>query len=91
MMARNSAYFVNLSWQASPESDVLGYKIYQDGVLVATSKTNSMSVDNLTPSTTYNFTVKAYDNGYLESPLSNSVSITTLATDVFAKDVQITK
>jgi len=91
LLERNSAYFVNLKWQANTEADVLGYKIYQDGVLVGTSNTNSFSADHLSPSTTYNFTVKAYDNGYLESPQSNTLSVTTLASDVFSKDLQIVK
>ena len=89
LLARNSAYFVNLTWQTNTESDVIGYRVYQDNILVATSKTNSISVDHLTPGTTYNFTVKAYDNTYLESPQSNTLNVTTLATDVFAKDLQI--
>ena len=91
LLQRNSAYFVSLNWQANPESDVIGYRIYQDNVLVATSKTNSVSIEHLTPQTSYNFTVKAYDNAYLESPQSNTLSVTTLATDVFAKDLQIIK
>ena len=91
LLARNSAYFVNLTWQANSETDVIGYRIYQDNVLVATSKTNSVSIDHLTPGTSYNFTVKAYDNAYLESSQSNTLNVTTLATDVFAKDLQIVK
>ncbi|MDP9956197.1 endonuclease I [Epilithonimonas hungarica] len=91
MLERNSAYFVNLAWQANTEPDVLGYKIYQDGVLIGTSKTNSFSADHLVPDTTYNFTVKAYDNAYLESPQSNTLNVTTLSTDGFAKDLQIVK
>lgn len=90
-LERNSAYFVNLNWQASPENDVLGYNVYQDGVVVAKSKTTTISIDHLTPATTYNFTVKAYDNFYLESPQSNTMSVTTLASDIFAKDLQIIK
>lgn len=90
-LERNSAYFVNLNWQASPENDVLGYNVYQDGVVVAKSKTTTISIDHLTPATTYNFTVKAYDNSYLESPQSNTMSVTTLASDIFAKDLQIIK
>jgi len=90
-LGRNSAYFVNLNWHASPENDVLGYNVYQDGILVAKAKTNTVSIDHLTPGATYNFTVKAYDNSYLESQQSNTISITTLATDVFAKDLQIIK
>lgn len=91
VLARNSAYFVDLNWQVSPQPDVIGYRIYQDNVLVATSKTNSASIDHLTPGTTYNFSVKAYDTAYLESPESNVLNVTTLASDIFAKDLQIIK
>ena len=91
VLERNSAYFVTLKWQANPEADVVGYRIYQDNILVATSKTNTVSVDHLTPATTYNFTVKAYDSGNLESPQSNTIAITTLEADVFAKDLQIVR
>lgn len=90
-LERNSAYFVNLKWNTNNESDVLGYRIYQDNVLIGTSKTNSFSADHLTPNTTYNFTVKAYDSSYLESPQSNTMNVTTLETDVFSKDLQIVK
>lgn len=90
-VSQNSAYFVNLNWSASSSSDVIGYKIYQNGTLVGVSKTNSFTVDHLTPSTAYNFTVKAYDNGYLYSSDSNSVAATTLATDVYAKDLYVSK
>lgn len=88
---QNSAYFVNLSWSPSTDSDVLGYKVFQNGVLVANTKNTNVSIDHLAPSTPYNFTVKAYDNGYLESPESNLVSTATLATDIYAKDLMITK
>lgn len=91
LLERNSAYFVNLKWQANSEADILGYKIYRDGVLVGTSNTNSFSADHLSPSTTYNFTVKAYDNAYLESPQSNTLNVTTLDNDIFSKDLQIVK
>lgn len=90
-VAKNSAYFVTLNWIASPDSDVIGYKIYQNGVLVANTKNTSIDIDHLQPSTAYQFTVKAYDNGYLESSESNLISVTTLANDVFAKDLMITK
>ena len=90
-VSQNSAYFVNLNWNVSSSSDVIGYKIYQNGTLVGVSKTNSFTVDHLTPSTAYNFTVKAYDNGYLYSSDSNSSSTTTLATDVYAKDLYVSK
>lgn len=86
-----SAYFATLNWQASSSSDVIGYKIYENGVLVASTKNTSISIDHLMPSTAYNFTVKAYDNGYLLSPDSNSISVNTLASDTYAKDLFVSK
>ncbi len=88
---QNSAYFTTLSWAPSTSSDVVGYKVYRNGILVASTKNSSVSIDHLTPSTTYNFTVKTYDNGYLLSPDSNTVSATTLMTDIYARDLFISK
>ncbi|RXM51357.1 MULTISPECIES: endonuclease [unclassified Chryseobacterium] len=90
---QQNAYFINLNWTASPETDVLGYKIYVNGSTtpIATTKNTSISIDHLNPSTTYTFTVKAYDKGYLESPLSNTVTAATIASDSYAKDLIITK
>lgn len=90
---QQNAYFINLNWVASPETDVLGYKIYMNGSTtpVATTKNTSISIDHLDPSTTYTFTVKAYDKGYLESPLSNTLTASTIASDSYAKDLIITK
>lgn len=86
-----SAYFVNLNWSASASTDVLRYRIYQNGVLVATTKEIGISIDHLQPGTVYNFTVRAYDNGYLESADSNLFTVTTLESDIYAKDLMITK
>lgn len=88
---QTSAYFTTLSWSPSSSSDVIGYKIYQNGTLVGSTKNTSISIDHLSPSTNYIFTVKAYDNGYLLSPDTNTVSINTLASDVYAKDLFISK
>ena len=88
---QNSAFFATFSWTPSISTDVIGYKIYQDGNLVGTTKNSTFSADHLAPSTTYNFTVKAYDNGYLLSSDSNTASITTLASDVYAKDLFVSK
>ena len=83
--------FVTLSWTSSSDTDVLGYKVYVNGTYVKYSKTNSVTIDRLSPSTAYNVTIKAYDKGYLLSPDSNQVSATTLSSDNFAKDLMITK
>lgn len=90
-ITQNSAYFTSLSWTPSTSTDVIGYKIYQNGTLVGTSKTNTFHADHLTPSMAYSFTVKAYDNGYLYSQDSNTVSTTTLASDSFSKDIYFSK
>jgi len=90
-VTQNSAYFTTLSWTPSTSTDVIGYKIYQNGTLIGISKTNSFTADHLAPSTAYTFTVKAYDSGYLLSGDSNTISTTTLTTDVYAKDLMVTK
>jgi hypothetical protein len=84
---------VNLNWTASPDADILGYRIYMNGSAtpVATTKETSISIDHLSPSTTYTFTVKAFDKAYLESPFSNTVTALTIASDSYAPDLMITK
>ncbi|MDR2207297.1 MAG: endonuclease [Flavobacteriaceae bacterium] len=83
--------FVKLQWQPSPDSDILGYRIYQDTKYIGYTKSNTFFADRLSPSTTYNFTVKSYDKGYLESPETSPISATTMASDNLAKDLMITK
>lgn len=83
--------YVKLSWQPSADADVLGYKIYVNGILSGFSKVNSFYLDRLNASTSYNVTVKAYDNGYLFSSDSNTVTVSTTASDVLARDLMITK
>ncbi|MCD9615805.1 endonuclease [Chryseobacterium gleum] len=90
---QQNAHFINLSWTASPDTDVLGYRVYMNGSTtpVAVTKGTSVSIDHLSPSTTYTFTVKAFDKGYLESPFSNTVTASTIASDTYAPDLMITK
>ncbi|PWN59392.1 endonuclease [Chryseobacterium viscerum] len=90
---QQNAYFVNLNWTASPDTDVLGYRVYMNGSAtpVTVTKGTSVSIDHLSPSTTYTFTVKAFDKGYLESPFSNTVTASTIASDSYAPDLMITK
>jgi hypothetical protein len=90
---QQNAYFVNLNWSASPDADILGYRVYMNGSTtpVAVTKGTSVSIDHLTPSTTYTFTVKAFDKGYLESGFSNTVTASTIAMDSYAPDLMITK
>lgn len=86
-----SAYFTNLQWQTSSDPTILGYEVYQDGVLLKRTSDANMIVDRLIPNSTYNFHVVAYNNSYQKSPISNVVSVTTLESDVYSKDLMIVK
>ena len=71
---------INLTWTASTDDiGVAGYTIYRDGVQVDTSPSNSYSDTGLSPSTTYTYTVSAYDAAGNESNQSSSASATTPA------------
>jgi chitinase len=66
---------VSLSWTA-PSGTVTGYYVEENGTQAASVTTTSATITGLTASTTYTFTVIAY-NSAGESPASNSVSATT--------------
>jgi chitinase len=68
---------VSLSW-AAPSGTVTGYYVSEDGSQVATVTGTTDTVTGLAASTTYTFTVSAY-NSAGSSPASNSVSATTAA------------
>ncbi|MEK7201106.1 MAG: LamG-like jellyroll fold domain-containing protein, partial [Patescibacteria group bacterium] len=69
---------INLSWTASLDNTgVTGYRIYRNGTQIATTATNSYSDTSLTPSTTYSYTVAAYDLAGNTSVQSSSASATT--------------
>lgn len=89
--SQTSAYFANLNWISSADTNVIGYKIYQNGIYLGYTRTNNIIIDHLTPSTTYNYTVKAYNNNYMESADSNLLAVTTLDSDIYASDLMITK
>ena len=69
---------INLSWTASTDNvGVTGYKVFRNGTQIATVTTTSYSDTGLTPSTTYSYTVSAYDAVPNNSTQSASVSATT--------------
>jgi endo-1,4-beta-xylanase len=69
---------VNLAWGASTDNvGVTGYNIYRNGTLVTTVTTTSTTQTGLTPSTAYQFFVRARDAAGNLSPQSNTVSVTT--------------
>ena len=71
---------VTLTWTASTDNvSVAGYNIYRNTVLVGTSATTSFIDTALLPSTTYSYTVSAYDPTGNISIVSTAVSATTTA------------
>ncbi|MFA4819304.1 MAG: fibronectin type III domain-containing protein [Patescibacteria group bacterium] len=72
---------INLTWTNSTDNiGVMGYKIYRDGPQVGTSSINSFNNIGLSASTTYLYSVAAYDAANNVSATSSSLSATTLAT-----------
>jgi pimeloyl-ACP methyl ester carboxylesterase len=66
-----------ISWNAV--SGATGYKIYRDGVLIASPTTLAYSDTGLTPSTQYCYTVSAFDAAGNESAQSSQQCVVTLA------------
>jgi chitodextrinase len=75
-----SAAQVNLTWSASTDtggSGLAGYKVYRAGTQIGTSTTTSYSDTTVSGSTTYTYTVVAYDNAGNTSTVSAGASVTT--------------
>ena len=76
---------ISLAWTVSTDptvtgqvtSGLAGYKIYRGGIQVGTSTTGSFTNTGLTASTTYSYTVSAYDNAGNVSAPSSAVNATT--------------
>jgi chitinase len=71
----STASSVSLSWTA-PSGTVSGYDVYENGTQATTSSSTSATVSGLAASTTYTFTVAAY-NSAGTGPQSSSVQGTT--------------
>src|SRR5438552_1923689 len=71
---------INLSWTASSDNvGVSGYRVYRGGTQIATRSTTSFANTGLSASTTYSYTVAAYDAAGNLSAQSSSASATTPA------------
>ena len=75
---------ITLSWSASTDSsgtgDVAAYHVFNGSNIVATSMGTSVTVGSLLPSTSYTFTVQAYDKDGNSSGQSSVVTASTQAT-----------
>ena len=69
-----------VSWSASTATaGIAGYQVWATNIAKTTTAT-SYSLTGLTPATSYNITVRAYDVNGVYSPLATSIKITTLGT-----------
>ncbi len=70
---------INLSWTASSDNvGVTGYKVYRNGTQIATATASSYSDTGLAASTSYTYTVSAFDAAGNVSGQSASVSAKTM-------------
>src|SRR5204862_8055450 len=73
---------INLSWNAATDSGgsgLAGYIVYRSGVQIGTTAGTSFSSTGLSPSSTYCYTVAAYDNAGNTSGQSAQACATTFA------------
>lgn len=79
---------INLSWNSSPQNNVLNYKLYysdsppenysyQNSIVVGTD--NKYTLNNLKPSTKYYFTVTCFNQNNIESWFAKETNFTTNA------------
>jgi len=74
---------VLLSWNASSDNiGVTGYDIYQDSTVITTITGTSATISELTPNTSYMFSIKAKDAAGNESEASNTINVTTKGDDI---------
>jgi hypothetical protein len=72
-----SPYAVALEWNPVVAGDLAGYRVYRDDVEVGDSVAPSFVDSDLTPLTTYEFKVAAYDTGDNASDASDPAPATT--------------
>ena len=81
---------VNLAWQASTDNvGVTGYTIYRNGAVLTTVSGTTLAYSDATasPSTTYSYTVDAFDAAGNHSVQSSPASVTTPGSDTQAPSV----
>ncbi|WP_165867539.1 cellulose binding domain-containing protein [Paenibacillus pinisoli] len=78
--AASSSSAITLAWSASSDNvGVIGYRIYRNGLQFATTNTTSFTDTGLSSSTSYTYTVRAYDAFNNVSASSAAASATTLS------------
>lgn len=68
---------VDLMWDCSTDNiEVVGYKIYRDGVEIGSTLTTEYTDTDLKPNKTYSYFVLAFDEAKNESSASNKIYVT---------------
>jgi chitodextrinase len=71
---------IDLTWTASTDNvGVVGYDVYSNSTVIASSSGNAITLTNLTPSTMYTLSVRARDAANLSSNASTAIQVSTLA------------
>ncbi|NLV16043.1 MAG: fibronectin type III domain-containing protein [Syntrophomonadaceae bacterium] len=69
---------VNLNWNANTEQDLAGYKVYRNGVVIASvGKVTSWTDITASPGTTYTYELVAYNATGQDSGRSNPATVST--------------
>ena len=80
MVSNTTQTSVDLTWTASTDNiAVAGYAVFNGATQVGTSSNTNYTVTGLSASTSYSFTVKAYDAASNISSNSTNVSVTTIS------------
>jgi chitodextrinase len=83
-----SSFQINLSWTASTDNvGVTGYRVFRNGLQAGTTAATSYTDTNLAASTTYSYTVAAFDAAGNVSMQSTAASATTFPLDTVPPSV----
>lgn len=80
-VAPKDVWFVRLDWPVNPETDVAGYRVWRNGVVVKTvaGRTTTTYFDPTRPTTTYSYQYSVFDIAGNESAKSAVKVVTTPA------------
>jgi len=74
---------VSLAWQTAEDfREVESYYLYRDATIIDIVSGTSALVEGLMPSSTYSFAIKAVDRSGHVSGLSETITVSTLASDI---------
>ena len=82
LRAVRTAATVELSWLASPEQDVVGYRVYRDGIAVSEVAPGTTYSDASANGGAHEFSVSALDDSDNESPPSPPITVPAAASPI---------